>query len=208
MSTRREFIRQIGILLSSLTVAHCAPLPQRGDSSPARLRKCWLGLDRLEEQAQTDYERGQEIDDQLQADHRAALDDLVEAGELDAGVAERVQAIFDEALYHIWRSLVTCYESIPMPDYLPAARGQLRQQTDLLAEMAAEGDLDPQTVAQAQTTLERDIAFLNLSEADRKALYDELAAGTTYPRFDELDLEIDPKAAEAAAFLIELLSGQ
>ena len=207
MTTRREFIRKIGILLSSLTVAHCTPLAKQDNSAHARLRRCWLGLDGLEKQAHTDYERGQEMGDQLQADHRAALASLVEAGDLNAGVAEHVQAIFDEALYHIWRSLATCYESIPVPDYLPAARGQLRQQTDLLAEMAAEGGLDPQTVAQAQATLERDIAFLNLSEAERKALYDELAAGTTYPRFDELDLEIDPKAAEAAAFLIELLSG-
>lgn len=208
MTTRREFIRQISILLASLAATNCTPLPEKDSSAHARLRKCWLGLDELEEQAMEDYKRGQEHGDQLQTDHRVALDELVEAGELDAVVAEHVQEIYDEALSHIWSSLATCYESIPMPDYLPDARGQLMRQTDLLAEMAAKGDLDPQTVAQTQAALERDIAFLNLSEADRKALYDELAASKPYPRFEELDLEITPEAAKAAAFLVPLLSDQ
>jgi hypothetical protein len=205
MATRREFIRQIGILLSSLTVTYCTPLPRQDDSAHARLRKCWLDLKEVETKFQTDYRGGQEASDRLRIDHRAALDKLVEAGELDASSAEHVQLIFDEAVYHIERSMSTCYESIPMPDYLPAARGQLMRQTDLLAEMTAEGDLDPQTVAQAQAALERDTAFLNLSEADRKALYDDLAAGTTYPRFEELDLEITPPAAKATQFLVKVL---
>jgi hypothetical protein len=208
MSTRREFIRQIGILLSSLAVTHCTPLSRQDDSAHARLRTCWLGLKEVEITFHSDYRGGQEASDRLRTDHRAALDKLVEAGELDVSSAEHVQLIFDEAVYHIERSMGTCYESIPMPDYLPAARGQVMQQTELLAEMAAESDLDPQTVAQAQATLERDIAFLNLSEAERRALYADLATGTPYPRFDELDMEIDPNAAKAAAFLIELLSSE
>jgi hypothetical protein len=95
-------------------------------------------------------------------------------------------------------------------DYTPASSGQLAQQAGLLAEMAESGDLDPATVAQAQAAIERDIAFLNLSDAETQALYDELieAAGGTYdfPSLDELDLEISPEAAEAARFLVELLS--
>lgn len=205
MTTRRQFIRQTGILLASLAATHCTPFSDRGGSAHARLRECWLGLDRLEEQAQKNYERGQEMSARLQADHRAALDDLVEAGELDAVEAEHVQSIYDEALYHIHRSLATCYEAVPMPDYLPAARGQLMRQTDLLAEMAGKGDLDPQTVAQAQAALERDVAFLNLSEANRQALYDQLGAGPTYPRYEELDLEIPSPAAKAAEFLAQVL---
>jgi len=205
-TTRREFLRQIGILLASLAATHCAPLSKRGSSPRDRLRECWLSLDRLEEQAQNDYERGQRLGEQLQADHRAALDDLVAAGELDAVEAEHVQLIYDEALYHIQRSLATCYEAIPMPDYLPDARSQLMRQTDLLAEMAEKGDLDPQVVAQAQAALERDVAFLNLPTGEREDLYTELiAAGPGYPRFEELDLEITTPVAEATRFLVQVL---
>jgi hypothetical protein len=205
MTPRREFLRQVGILLASLTATHCTPIQQQDHSAHARLRECWLSLDRLEEQAQKDYERGQERSERLQAEHRAALDDLVATGELDAAVAEQVQLIYDEAVYHIWRSLATCYEPV-MIDYMPAARGQLIQQADLLTEMAAEGDLDPQVVVQAQAALERDIAFLNLSTGEREGLYKELiAAGPAYPRFDEVDLEIPSPAAQAANFLVRVL---
>jgi hypothetical protein len=156
----------------------------------------------------TDYTRGRELAEQLRGDHRAALDDLVEAEELDAVVADHVQLVYDEALYHIERSLATCYEAIPMPDYLPSARGQLMRQADLLTEMAADGDLDPQVVAQAQTALERDIAFLNLSTLERNQLYRTLAAaGTPYPYFEEIDLEISSPAVQAADFLAEILTG-
>jgi hypothetical protein len=155
-----------------------------------------------------DYERGQKLSEQLEADHRAALDELVQAEELDPAVAEQVQSIYDEAIYHVWRSLATCYEAIPMPDYLPAARGQLMRQADLLAEMAEEGDLDPRAVAQAQTALERDVAFLNLTEEERNALYASLSSGQIYPRYEELDLDVPPQAAQAAAFLTDLLSEQ
>ena len=75
--------------------------------------------------------------------------------------------------------------------------------------MAERGDLDPVTVAQARAVIERDIAFLGLSDEETQALYDELtkAAGGTYafPAFDELEMEILPEAAEAARFLVELL---
>jgi hypothetical protein len=94
-------------------------------------------------------------------------------------------------------------------DYTPASSGQLAQQASLLAEIAGSGDLDPTTVAQAQAAIERDIAFLNLSDAETQALYDQLVAtaGGTYdfPPLDELDLEVTPEAAEAARLLVELL---
>jgi hypothetical protein len=213
--SRREFIRQVSILLTSLAAAHCTPSPgQNGTPPPGqdntprdRLRECWLSLERVEERAHTDYRGSQEMGEQLQADHRAALDGLIESGELSAATAEHMQMIYDEALYHIERSMGTCYESIPMPDYLPSARGQMMRQTDLLAEMATKGDLDPETVAQAQAALERDVAFLNLTEAERRAFYGTIrTTDGVYPYYEDLDLEISPEAAEAARFLIALLS--
>ncbi len=103
--------------------------------------------------------------------------------------------------------------------------GQITHQADVLAEMAQNSELDPETVAQAQATLERDIALLRLSDEGGRsgmeraiarshlsdeqtwALYDRLAGSDPYdlPRFDELGLEIPPEAAQAARFLIELL---
>jgi hypothetical protein len=210
MSTaRREFIKQVGIVLGSLMLARCTLFQVPDDSPRGRLRNCWGRLDWLVQQIEKDFERGSKARDQLVADHRAALDDLVAANELDASVAERVQSAFDEAVYHIWHSnAVTCYET-QGPIYQAASRGQLVQQANLLAEMAQSGSLASETVALAQAALERDIAFLSLSPTETEALYDKLVTpGGRYPLFDDVDLEIMPQAAEAARFLVELLSGQ
>jgi hypothetical protein len=77
----------------------------------------------------------------------------------------------------------------------------------------AEGDsIDSEAVDRAQAAIERDIAFLTLSDEEWQVLYQELAeaAGESYdfPAFDELELEITPEAAEAAHFLAELLLAQ
>jgi len=227
--TRREFIKNVGIAIGSLMAVRCipavptrpaatstpAPTPttSKDDSPRDRLREAWSRLDWLAEEASDwdDYERGEEARDKLVADHRTALDELVAASELDADVADQVQEAFSEAAYHVWRANcgMTCYEPMAGPDYTPASSSQLAQQAQLLAEMAASGDLDQDTVAQAQTAIERDIAFLNLSNAETQTLYEELmaAAGDSYnyPPFDELDLGITPEAAKAARFLVELL---
>jgi hypothetical protein len=210
-TTRRDFIKSVGIAIASLVMARCIPSGGKDDSPRGRLRYCWLRLDWLAQQANGDYERGDKAREKLAADHRAALDDLVTAGETDAGVADELNTAFGTAITHILfiNAPITCYEPVVV-DYTPASSGQLAQQAGLLAEMAESGDLDPATVAQAQAAIERDIAFLNLSDAETQALYDELiaAAGGTYdfPSLDELDLEISPEAAEAARFLVELLS--
>ena len=208
-STRRDFIKGVGIAIASLVMARCVPFG--GDDSPrVRLRNCWLQLDWLAQQTRKDFEQGDQKLDELVTDHRAALNDLVTAGKLDATVADQMQVAFTEAAHHVWRSNapITCYEAV-MVDYTPASSGQLAQQADLLAEIAKSGDLDPDTVEQAHAAIERDIAFLNLSYAETQALYDELirAAGGThdFPSLDELDLDIPPEAAEAARFLVELL---
>jgi len=210
-STRRDFIKSVGIAVASVVMVRCIPFGDKDDSPRSRLRHCWLRLDWLAQQAMGDYERGDKAREKLAADHRAALDDLVAAGEMNANVADELNTAFGAATTHVLfiNAPITCYEPM-LVDYTPASSGQLGQQAGLLAEMAESGDLDPAIVAQAQAAIERDIAFLNLSDAETQALYDELiaAASGTYdfPSLDELDLEISPETAEAARFLVELLS--
>jgi hypothetical protein len=76
--------------------------------------------------------------------------------------------------------------------------------------MAGDGDLAPDAVAQAQAAVERDVAFLNLPYEARDIMYDEIVAHLDergVPPFEELDLEVTPETAQAARFLVELLSG-
>jgi hypothetical protein len=178
-----------------------------------RLRSCWLRLDWLAEQASdwSDYEKGDRALEQLRTEHRAALDELVAASELEADVADYVQVAFDEAAFHVWRANcgITCYEAMPGPEYTPYASGQLVQQAEILAELADDATVDPEAVARAQAAVEQDIAFLGLSDEEVQTIYDALieAAGDSYdyPSLEEVDLEITPQAAEAARFLVELL---
>jgi hypothetical protein len=169
-----------------------------------------MDLANLATETREDYERGQKYMSQLAKDHRAALNELVAADRLDAEVADQIQVAFNEAAYHMWRSNapITCYEPM-LVDYTPTSRGQLIQQTGLLAELAETDSIDKNTIAKAQSALERDIAFLNLTDDEIRSLYQELtdAAGEKflYPDFDELDLEVSPTAIMAANFLVEVM---
>jgi hypothetical protein len=191
----------------------CVTLPGVSkDITPRdRLRKCWQRFDWLAQRAQHDFENGEQARDDLVAEHRTALDELVARGDLEADVADEIHIAFGAAVYHVWRTYcgMTCYEPLPGPEYTPVSSGQLVQQAELLADLADDTSVDQNTVAQAQATIERDVAFLNLSSEDEQALYDELmnAAGEGYhhPSFDQVDFEITPEAAEAARFLVELL---
>jgi hypothetical protein len=157
-------------------------------------------------------EQGSEVRDQLVADHQAALDALVATGELEPAVAEQVQKAFDAAAYHVWRSYspITCYEPV-LVNYKPASSDQLVHQAEVLAAMSRSSDLNPDAMAQAQAAIERDIAFLNLSDVQVQALYQEVIAsseaGSGVPAFDQIELPIVPEAADAARFLVELLLG-
>ncbi len=216
--TRREFIKHVGVAFASLAMARCVcPISGIGskdecDSPRECLRQSWMRLDWLAQETQEwgDYDQEEQLLSQLIAEHQSALDDVVATGELDADVAIQVQTAFGAAAYHVWRSNapITCYEPV-MVDYKPTSSGQLAWQAEILVEMAESGDLDPDTVAQAQAAIERDVAFLNLSSIETQALYDELMAAAgdnyTFPTFDELELEITPEAVEAARFLVELL---
>jgi hypothetical protein len=212
--TRREFICRTGIAIAALLATRCSPATSsKSDTPRQRLREIWLRLDWLAQETRDNWDndaQSQQARKQLISDHRAALDELTTAGDLDAAVAEQVQLAFSAAAYHVWRSNapITCYEAM-LVDYTPTSANQLVQQANLLADLAGKSDLDPGTVAQAQAVIQRDMAFLSLSQAETEALYDALyeAAGDGYdfPSLEELDLEISPQAAEAARFLAQLL---
>ena len=214
--TRRTFIRGLGLALGSLALARCAPGPTpsprpAGSAARDRLRDTWLSLDKLAEQTQKDMDRGSATRDRLSADHQAALDELVAAGALAGPVAADLQAAFDEATYHVWRANapITCYEPV-IVDYTPARAQDLVQQAELLAELAGGGDLPPDALAAAQAAIGRDVAWLALADEEEQALYQRLIeasqTGTPVPSFDQLALDIPPEAAEAARFMVKLLS--
>jgi len=91
-------------------------------------------------------------------------------------------------------------------NYRPPSRQDMVARAELLA---GADDLDPDTVALAQTAIARDMAFLGLSSEETPALYDKIiqssAPGTPYPRFEEVELEVPPEAAQVAQFLVDLL---
>ena len=209
--TRRVFLKRIGIALASLLATRCSLVGGKGLTSRDRVRDCWLRFDWLAEETRDwdSEQRGQRALDKLIRDHRVALDELVAAGELDAAVAEHVQAAFDAAAQHVWRANapITCYKET-MINYRPASSDQLTQQAAILAEMADDANLDAQTVAQAQSAIERDITFLNLSNDEVQDLYREvekLVQAGIAPPFDEVELQVTPEAVRAAQFLVALL---
>jgi len=217
--TRRDFIKSLGIFMASMVISGCVPHKDKADTPRDRLRICWQRLDWLAEQmrqaskakpGEDTLKKGEDARTRLVADHQQALDELVASGDLDQAVAMQVQVAFGAAAYHVWRSNapITCYEPV-MVDYTPITSAQLGQQAAILAQGK---DLDPNTVAQMQASIARDIAFLALPITDRQALYRRLIKasqeGQAIPQFEQLDLEIPPDAAQAAQFLVELLLGE
>ena len=202
-TTRRDFIRYVGLVLASWLTRSCDHGPTCYTSVPltkptavppapgpgwATLRKCWLNLDNpgLQSFDETDFSRG------LRRTHADALDALVESGELDAAVAEKIEVAFGEAISHVQRQMATCYVTI-MDAFAP--REDMMQQAALLEEMAGKSDLDPETVARAQAALERDVAWLA-----------QFRAGEVPGELE--DVEVTPASAEAARILVELLMGR
>jgi hypothetical protein len=170
------------------------------DSDPGtarhRLWTCWIRLDDLVRQSRTDYDQARQAQTALAETHRAALDDLVALDEMDAKVAEHVQAAFVEASFHTWRDSapITCYRGVFV------ARGpseDLLLQADKLTEVS--GDLDPATVAAVQAALARDMAFFGaLSE-------DTVEARSIASLWSSGEIEVCREAFEAAQFLVDLL---
>jgi hypothetical protein len=198
ITTRRDFIKSVGIAVASLVMARCIPSGGQDDSPQGRLRSCWLRLDWLARQARRDYERGEQTRDELVAEHRAALDDLVAAGEVDAAVADQVQVAFNEAAFHAWRSNapMTCYMALPV-EY--GGRDDLLQQAELLRK--ATSSLDPAVVEEAQAAIARDIALFEAAAGPE-------AGAKLIEQFEAGEIEAGPEAVEAARTLVELLLGR
>lgn len=225
-TTRREFMRNVGISIAALLTARCSSCqptcytPLAPTSTPSalgpdwdRLRQPWLDLDLLARDA-ANLERGQATLDRLKAEHRAALNALVSAGQIEPVVADEMQIAFEGAAWHVWRAgaPMTCYVPSLEPEFWVQGASNLARQADVLTEMAATANLDPDTVAEAQAAIEQDIAYLSLPQEEQRAIVEEVVAesGTPgqYPSLWDLDLEVPPESSEAARLLVNLLLGQ
>jgi len=226
--SRRDFMKVFGMSVASLLLTRCrfpigvtcyAPLPPTAlpDSARGRLRLCWLSFDELAQKTTEEASRGSTentLGQQLAADHRAALDELVASGELTPSIADLTQEAYAAAVYHVWRSNapMTCYEPM-IVDYAPTSAGVLVQQVEALSQAASQGSIDPQTLAKAQASIEHDMAYYALSDADVQALYERLISdwqetGQNAPSFEAVELELTPDAKAAAQFIVDLLTGK
>ncbi len=104
-------------------------------------------------------------------------------------MADRITIAFEEATAHVHLQAATCYVALPA-EFTP--RADLMQQAATLEDMAAQSDIDPDTVERAQEALGRDIAWLSQFEP----------RGT--PEALE-KTEVDAASVEAANILVELL---
>jgi hypothetical protein len=226
--SRRDFMKLFGVSVASILMTRCrlvstptcyAPLPPTpiAQTPRDRLRECWLSFGDLAQRTQQAATGGNSEDDfgqQLNSDHRAALDELMASGELTAPVADLVHEAYVAAVYHVWRSHapITCYEPM-MVDYAPTSANVLLEQSAILNDLSSQATIDPATLAKAQAALEHDISFYALSDADVQALYEQVIKasqeqGQPIPSFDQLPLEITPDAKAAAQFIIDLLTGK
>ena len=87
MSTRRDFMRAVGVAVATLVTARCARgggigLRRRAGSPQERIRECWRQLDQVAKDARrSDGDPIRAVED-LVVRYRAALDELVTAGEV------------------------------------------------------------------------------------------------------------------------------
>ena len=201
--TRREFMRGLGVTLASLLATRCQPtcyVPVMETVAPSgslssnwrEARKLWYDLDLLARDAH-DYERGEATLARLIDGHSAALAKLQQTGEIDAAIATDLQAAFEGAAYHVWRSNapMTCY--VFMPGLQVEASSDLALQAELLEEMAA-----------------RDVAIMAMPFEEQQALVQAAiqAGGGNHPSLADLDLDIPPDVVTAAEMLVELLLGR
>ena len=152
------------------------------------LRECWADLKNPELRTYDDTAFAKALRER----HAAALQGLVERGELEAAVADEIHAAFAQAIAHVQRQMALCYIMMPVES---VPRSDLMRQVAVLEEMAAKSEIDPATVAQARAALERDIAWLAEFQAGGMAgALGQVPVGAT--------------SVSAARVLAEVLSGQ
>jgi hypothetical protein len=227
---RRDFMKVLGVSVASLYLTRCrspfvqqptcymvGPLPTAtppvtgATSAREHLRMYWLRFEELTRRSREDTENkfGQE----LTTGHRATLDELVASGEISAPVADLVHEAYGAAVFHVWRSNapITCY-IIGAPQYAASSADVLVAQSQALNQIAAEGTIDPVTLAKAKSALEHDLSFYALTDEEVQALYDQFRADRDpeqpFPSFEELSLELTPEAQAATQFIIDLLTGK
>jgi len=193
--TRREFLRNVGLTVAAIALSRCVPSGTNDRLSRTRLRNGWLSLARLDREAQADAEEIDRVRSELVLDHRAALDDLVAGGELDAGVADQIQVAFSEAAFHVWRKKapITCYIVYPVE---AVAREDVLKQLEVLSEISV--GLDPRVAKQVQVAIARDIAFFEALAAGGKG-------GDLLEQFEAHEIEVGREAIEASHFLVDLM---
>lgn len=192
--------------------------PQVSLTPRDRLRACWLSFNELAEKTKASATASDEnttsvdFKEKLINDHRAALNALVAAKELEESVADLIQEAYAAAVLHVWRenAPITCY--VPMvTNYVPESAEQLVQKSALLNELAIKGELNPNTIAIAQRTIQHDLAFEALTDEEINALYEKLIKESQQynkeiPGFNQVELEITPDIEKAAQFITDLLT--
>ena len=226
--SRRDFMKLVGVSVSSLMLTRCRlPIvttcylptlpPTEPPTARGRLRQCWQSFGELAQATIDESDQGTSdntFGQALTVDHRTALDELVANGELTSAVGDLVQEAFDAAVYHVWRSnaLITCYEPV-MVNYGPASAEILVRQAEVLEQVANQDVVDPGTIASARAAIEHDMAFYALTDEEVSHLYEKIIAewqtnNQSPLEFDRVELEITPDAQAAAQFIISLLAGQ
>jgi hypothetical protein len=218
-TTRRTFMRQVGVTLAGLLVSGCVPASQPGfrpSPSPAAyptcyapaaegsllrnrhrstpghwsaLRACWLDL----ADRRLDAADSKGFGRALLGRHRDALAALAAAGALEPDVAGHIGVAFEEAMTHVQRKQATCCEPTPQGAANPyPPREEVVTRAAALAEMAGRSGIAAETVAIIQAALARDMAWLEQFRAGEHP--GEVAS-----------LEATPAEIEAARVLVALL---
>ena len=228
--SRRDFMKLVGVSISSLLLNRCSRVISFATATPEilcyaptaipltareRLHGYWLSFGELAQETIQESTNGvttqKPYNEQLTIGHRAALDELAASGELTPAVADLVQEAYAAAVYHVWRSnnSMTCYTPARI-NFAPISADILVKQADVLQKIANQGNIDPQTLDAARAAIEHDMAFYTLTDAEVNGLYTQLVAdwqaqGKSLPAFGAVDLEITPDAKAATQFIIDLL---
>jgi hypothetical protein len=177
-----------------------------------RVRACWFAL--LAWQAQENRwevpQEEREADrDRRKAEHRAAIDAAVEAGELPPAIAERLAIAFDEAVFHVWRSSggMTCYRMTIVGGRMSESRARILERLKALKELADRGTVPEAAVAESRATLERELVLLDRA-ADVQQLEGEARREAEQQLVEQIDsggIASGADDIEAARTLVDLL---